>query len=185
MTKRAPKPSERAALDQQQRIVAAGAALLLDRLDRRLRALLLAHAICERAADRGVHGGEQVERVGRRLEDELPRPFVDHAARIRIVALAQAAEIGAVVGRMHERIGLRLGRDRKVEPRQRIALDGERRRDGELGRRLVEIDQRDRIAEHVVQPAHLAGRRDAQARRRPGADHGCRAGAASAGAGRR
>ena len=49
-------------------------------------------------------------------------PFLDLAA-VGVMALAQAPEIGAIVRRMHERIILRLRRDREVEPRQRVALD--------------------------------------------------------------
>ena len=50
--------------------------------------------------------------------------------------------------------------------RQHIAFDGQDADDRQLLRQLREIHERDRIAEHVVHPAHVARRRHRQLRAR-------------------
>ena len=74
----------------------------------------------------------------------------------------QAAEIDAVAARIDEGVEFGLGRDREHRPFDAVAFDLQRADDVERVGRRLEIDQRDRIAEHVVHPAHDAGRRQRQ-----------------------
>jgi hypothetical protein len=78
------------------------------------------------------------------------------------VLFEQAAEIDAVAARIDEGIEFGFRRDREHRAFDAVAFDLERADDRQRVGGALEIDQRDRVAEHVVHPAHVARRRQRQ-----------------------
>ena len=108
MTKRAAKPSERTASIIKQRIVAAGAAALGQRLQRRLGALVVARDVAQALLDLAGERGQQLERAELAPAQQLQRPGAQLAAR-RIVPVEGRAEIAPLLGVVGERPALGIG----------------------------------------------------------------------------
>ena len=100
-------------------------------------------------------------RIGREVT-KLSAQRASTPLRIGKVLFEQAAEIDAVAARIDEGIEFGLRRDREHRAFDAVAFDLERAGDAEQGAGGLEVDQRDRIAEHVVHPAHVARRRQRQ-----------------------
>ena len=150
-------------LDQQDGEIATRSQAAIERLDRGLRAFGLPALIGDPGRDAAVEVGQQRRRVGRIAAHEAARPRSQPVVRIRILTLEQPAEIDAIVRRIDERVAHRVGGDLERRTLDHEGLDLEIALDAQFGRGLGKRSDRNRIAEHVIDPAHRRGRRDFQA----------------------
>src|SRR6185437_4603407 len=111
-------------LDHQERIVAAGAGSRLQRVERMLRAALMALAIGEEIADAMGHAAQDLERRRRRLRvEEAARPRRQLTAGIAIVRSHELAEIGEFLAVVEEGIEVSMVIRRQRELLRRIVVD--------------------------------------------------------------
>src|SRR4029077_4725043 len=100
----------------------------------------------------------------RSRRDETVRPARQNAVRVGIVLLKQPAQIDAVTARINEGIEFSFRRDGELQALESVPFDSERTRDAEHAGTGVEINEGDRVAEYVVHPAKIAGRRQSEFR---------------------
>ena len=95
--------------------------------------------------------------------EERARPFVEPAFRIRIVRLEPRAEVASLLRRVVERIALGVRRDRRLDgPSTPDLPDREPRAHAQRVGFGARREQRDRVAEHVLDLAHVRGGRDVE-----------------------
>jgi hypothetical protein len=111
---------------------------------------LIAEVIAGQHAERRTAGDLLELRAG---------PAVDQVVRVGVVPFLGPAEVHRVLGRIAEREARRVRLELDRLQRRGKVLGAETGLEHQLRARLREADQRDRIAEHVVQPAHRARRR--------------------------
>src|SRR4029079_14449571 len=70
----------------------------------------------------------------------------------------------AIAARIYEGIEFGLGRDGELQALGTVSFDPERARDAEHRGAVVEINERNGVAEYVVHPAQIAGRRQGEFR---------------------
>ncbi len=147
-------------LHHQQREIAAGAAARGQGHQRRVGALGVARLVGEVGLDRLGHRRQHRQRLGVAVAGQkASRPGVQLTLRIGRLALHQARQVRHLLDRVAERVDLGDRIERQVGLR-RVMLQVQRRDDAQrVGPRPGEIDEADRVAEHVVRPAQLRRRR--------------------------
>ena len=98
------------------------------------------------------------------VAEKALHPGIDLAIRVGIVALHRAAQIGDLLGRITEGIGLGIGFDDELGILQPEVLNDDAALDAQFLGRLLEGGDGDGVGEDVVQPAHFGLRRDGQRR---------------------
>jgi hypothetical protein len=136
----------------QQRVVAAAAAAERQRLQRRLRAFLVARLVFQALADVRVHAREHLARaVGLVGVQELVGPADQRALAVVVVVRAQVVlQVQALLHRVGE--GQELGGrvERELVLLRRHVLDGERAHDAQLGRLAHGLHQRHGVGVRVL-----------------------------------
>jgi hypothetical protein len=102
----------------------------------------------------GVQIGEQRQRIGPIAAYEGASPCAEPIGRIGVVALKHPAEVDAIVRRIDERIVRCIRSDLELRPLHRIGFQLQLAFDLQFGGRFRERCDRDRITEHVVDPAY-------------------------------
>ena len=95
--------------------------------------------------------------------DELFGPAAHRGVGVGIVALDIARQVGRLFGEIGERQLPRIFLDRRQLGRQAEMFQADGAGQLQQLRRAVELGDGDRVAERVVDPAHLGGRIDGQA----------------------
>jgi hypothetical protein len=110
-------------LDEQRGDIPTRTARQRQGLEWRLRALLIADAICYRAEDTRVEVFQERKRVGPHAADEGSRPCLHSSLRVGVFGNTERAQVVQVVRGVRERKGMRFGRDAEHRPRDRRLLD--------------------------------------------------------------
>ena len=164
-------------LDHKQRIVPTSSRARLQCVERVLGAELMTLAIFELLADAMRHAAQDLECWCRRvLVEKAARPFPDMALGIGILRRGVLHKVGKFLVVVDERveIGGIIRRERKLL--DRIVLDGDVPIECQRVRAFVEIGDRDRVTEHVVNPVQRhRHRRDLEPEVRARADRARRA----------
>ena len=158
-----PEAQPAAGLDQQQRVIAAGAGAARERLVRGLRALGVARLVAQRLADGMAHVHQQQARVGPHLNrEEGPHPLEQAPLGIGVARLEQHPQFAALVVRVVEGPAPRVLGDQRRHGWQAVVAHGEARADLQVIGLGQGRDHCDRIGLHVVHPfdARLGSHRD-------------------------